>query len=129
MCNQQGNVFLALAQRWNMDRHYIQPVKQVFPKFPTAHCNLQVFVGCCQDTHINLNHLCSSYPLQLLFLQDTQEFRLSMRMHVSDFIQKNSSFICHFEEPLFGLCCPCERPFFISKQFAFNEVPRNGGTV
>src|SRR3990170_3262278 len=112
-----------------MDGYHIQPVKQVFAKFPTAHCSLQVFVGCCQDTHINFNNLYTAYPLQFLFLQDTQEFRLGMRMHISNFIQKNSSFICHLKESLFGLCCPCECPFFISKQFAFKEVSRNGGTV
>ena len=57
MIDQRADILGTLAQRWQAQRHNIQPVKQVLAEQALLHQMLQVVVGSRDDAHIGSHRL------------------------------------------------------------------------
>ena len=55
MLDQQRQVILALGQGRDMERHHIDPEKQILPEVPQLYLLLEVPVGCRKKADIDLD--------------------------------------------------------------------------
>src|SRR5882672_7878979 len=97
MCDQSRNVFPALAQRWQWYRKNIQPVVKIAAKFVAFHHVKQISVGRSYQPNVHLVRASATQALELLFLQDPQQFGLQPRRNISNLIQEKRAFVGQFE--------------------------------
>ncbi|MGA9793499.1 MAG: hypothetical protein WBQ43_22645, partial [Terriglobales bacterium] len=95
--DQELNVFASFAQRRDFNGKHPQPVKKVLAKLIIADHALQIAMRGRNQTHINLDGLCTSEAFKLLFLQRTQEFRLQIHGDVADLVKKKTAVIRQFK--------------------------------
>src|SRR4029450_5002600 len=76
MLDQKADVLAPFSQGWNPDREDVQAVEQVLPKAPLRDLYLQVPVRGTDDANVDRQGLAASDPLELLFLQHTEQLRL-----------------------------------------------------
>ena len=93
--HQKRDVLRTRSQGRKIDREYIQPVKEIGAKPPFAHHLRQVLIGGRDDTNVNASGACAAEPLELLFLENTQELGLQFERQVADFVEKQRSCVGH----------------------------------
>ena len=69
----------------------IQPVKEVFAKFPFAHHAVKIAIGGGDDAHVHLARACAAERFEFAFLQHAQQFGLKVQRQFADFIEENAS--------------------------------------
>ena len=129
LLRQKGNVFLALPQRRDVDRHHVQAEKQILPEFFALDALLHVAVGRGDDAYVHLDRPVAAHTLKFPFLQHAQQFRLDLQGDFADFIEKDGPVVREFETPFALRLGSRERTFFVSEKLAFNQVLRNGGAI
>ena len=76
----QGHDLLpALAQGWDVHRHDVEAVEEVFAEVAGVHGLLEVPVGGGDDADIHLDRARAPHPAELALLEDTQELGLEHR--------------------------------------------------
>ncbi len=70
MLDQQGDIALALAQWWDLNRDDIEPVIQIFAKGTRFGHIKQIFIGRRDNAHVNADRLGAANALKLPLLQD-----------------------------------------------------------
>jgi hypothetical protein len=71
----------------------------------------------------------TSETFEFLFLKNTEELGLQCEWHIADFIKKESPFVSQFEAAN-SLCDrACKSASFMAKEFTFQQVEGNRGTV
>ena len=74
MFGQQRNILAAFLERWHMDGHNVQAVKQFLAKGPRINSDGQVF-GCAgNNAQVHLDFIHRPDPLKLLVHQHAQDF-------------------------------------------------------
>ena len=84
---------------------------------------------CRKNTYITFNRLVATDALKGTFLQYAQDLDLHRHTHIADLIKKQGSTFSHFKTPLAGSNGAGKGSLLMSKQFAFQQVFRNGATV
>src|SRR5258708_743863 len=97
MFDQRRNVFPAFPQRWQWDRKHIQTVVEVATKFVALHHVNQIPVGRSYQANVHLVSPSAAQALELLLLQDTQQFRLQSPRNISHLVQEERAFVSQFE--------------------------------
>src|SRR5260370_17205185 len=88
MSRENGDVFLAVAQRRHEERNYIQAIKQILTKGAARDFLLEIFVGGGEDANIHGEGLAGADWLEALFFEHAQDLGLRAQAHVSDFVQE-----------------------------------------
>jgi|SRR5579872_1840175 len=83
----------AIPQRRNSDGKYIQPVKEIAPKFSARDHASQIAIGCGYDSNIHAPCIGAAQPLEFSFLDGTQQLRLDRDWDIPDFIQKQGALV------------------------------------
>src|SRR5262249_16424498 len=83
----------------------------------------------CDHADIHFVRVVAAEPLELLFLQDAQEFCLKFERDVANFVKKKCAPIGEFESPGFFCYCSRECPFFMTEQFTLHKSGRNWSAV
>ncbi len=125
----QQNIRFPLSQRRHVYRKDIQPVVEVSPKGFFLHTLLQVLVGGGDHPDINLDGFLPSDPFQFPLLENPQQPGLDIQADGSDLVQKNGSLVGQFKFPQFLLDSSGKRSFFMSEQFAFDQVGRKSRAI
>ncbi len=81
-------VFLPFPQRWNVNRHNVQPVIKVLAKCPLLQRRSQIAIRRRQQPNIDLNRARSSQPLKLTLLKHAQQLHLCRRRHIANLVEK-----------------------------------------
>src|SRR5208337_307313 len=97
MAQEFGDVFAALAQRWNLDADHIEPMQQIFAKVPGFYACLEVLMGCGDDTYVNLYRGLTAHSIELALGQHPQQARLQRRRHVADLVEEERAAVGLFE--------------------------------
>src|SRR5260370_16002063 len=82
------NIRFSFAERWQRNRKNIQAIIQIFSEFTVTDHLPQVLIGRRDNTNIDARGTGAAYGLELALLKDTEQLRLKLHWHVSDFIQK-----------------------------------------
>src|SRR5271165_7284208 len=120
---------MTLAKRWDLNRKYVQSIKEVLAEFAFAnHCG-KILVCRGDDSHIDMDRLGAPQTLKLLLLNGTQQLGLQFQADVTDFIEEKRTMIRKLESAFLLHQGPSESPLFVPKQFTFQQSRGNGGTV
>jgi len=97
--HKQGNITLALPQRWHPYREYIKTVEEIFAEGARRDRCFQITI--CGSDHSNINEYWFATPssFKFPFLQHTQERNLRLCGKITDLIQEDRSAIGRFEPP------------------------------
>src|SRR5262249_231295 len=76
MQDQLAYVLSAFPQWRNHDRKYVQPIVKITAKFITSNHRGQIAMGSGNETDVDVMRAAAAQALELLFLQNAQEFRL-----------------------------------------------------
>ena len=126
---QQGNIVDPLAQRRDADRQHVQAVEEVLPEAAGGGQGLQVLIGGGDDADIAMNRGVAPDALELLFLQQPQQFRLRARRHIAHLVHEDRAAVGLLE---FADAPPVgarESAALVAEQFAFQQRFRDGGAV
>src|SRR5258707_8487808 len=80
-------------------------------------------------THVDAMRAATSETFELLLLQHPQQFRLQRQRNIPYLIEEQCPFVGHFETPNFLRESSGESAFLMAKEFALQQIKRNGGTV
>ena len=81
------------------------------------------------DAHIHAHRLGSADAIERAIRQHTQQARLQFERHVADFIEEQRAAACLLKPATAQRVGTGECPAFMSKQFGFEQIARNGGRV
>ncbi len=119
----------AFPQGRNPHRKNRESKEQIFTKGFVRHCLIQVTIGRGHDAHINHNFGTSANTGNGALLNHSQQFGLNGQWQLTDFIQKNRAALRQFKFPSPAAIRPSVGPFFVAKEFVFDQCFRNCGTV
>src|SRR5579862_3011377 len=88
MLGEREYVLDPLAQRRKPQTHDVQPVKQILSKSPGSNLSLQVPIGRCNHSNIDLDRTGPADPIYLALLQSAEQFGLDLKRHLGHFIQQ-----------------------------------------
>src|SRR4029079_7792149 len=77
-----------LAQRWDMNRHDIQPIEQILTESAGSNLLLEVLVRRGKNANVDSNRLGAADPGNDVVLKNAQHFRLRGHAHVADLVEK-----------------------------------------
>src|SRR6266853_1766491 len=97
MFNHSRNVFTARPQRRQRDRKYIQTIVEIAAKFVALHHFNQISMGRSYEANVHLVSPAAPQALELLLLQNTQQFWLQWQRNVAHLVQEQRSFVSQFE--------------------------------
>ena len=99
----------------NGDRKDSQAIVEVAAKLTVRHHFFQVTIRCRHEPDIYGNRARAAQPLELLFLQGPQEFRLQLRGKVSDFVEEQRTLVGQFQSANFLRDGSGEGAFFVAE--------------
>jgi len=97
---QQTDVLGAFTEGGNVNPHDVEPVKQIFAKFPLLHFLFQIAMRGGNDADIRPEGLVATHPGIFALLQDAENLALQGHGHVADFIQEQRPAITLLEPSL-----------------------------
>ncbi len=126
---EEGNVFLAIAQRRQLDRKHVQPVEQILPQLAGAHRFHRIHVRRGNDAHVHGLLLAPAQAAEGALLEHAQQFHLGPRNHLGDLVQENRSAVGELEYAGAPIVRAGERPLLVAENLALEQRFRNGRTV
>jgi hypothetical protein len=126
---QREDVLMPFAQRRQSQDQHGEPIEEIVAEPSLAHRRYQVAVGGCDDTHVHRSRLALTDPLDLAFLEDTQQTHLGFRRHVADFVEKKCPAVAGLEPSRTVRDSSSESAFGMPKQFRVKQVTRNRSAV
>src|SRR5262249_542624 len=107
----------------------VQTVIQIAAKFFSGHHFDQISVCCRHQPDIDSMRSAVAETFELLFLQNTQQFRMQRERQVPDLIKEESSIIRHFEAANFLSDSSGKCTFLMSEQFTLQKIKWNRGAI
>ena len=125
----QRDVLFPLPKRRHDDVHHVDPVEQVAAELPLLDHPFQVLVGGAQDAAVRLHLALAADAEELLLLQDVEQFRLQVQVHLADLVEEDGAALRHLEAAVLAAVGAGERPLLEAEQLALEQLPRQGGAV
>ena len=127
--DQQRNIFLAFAQRGNMQRKHPQPVIKIRTELATTHHGRQVPVRRRDNPHVHLARLIFAEPFDFMFLQDAQQLYLNTQGNLANFVQQQRPAVRRLEAAFacYGRAGECAAR--MTEQFIFEQMFGKCGAV
>src|SRR5260221_2202971 len=116
MTDQQRNVFSTAAQGRQVNRDHVQAIEKIFAELAFTYQQVQVNIGCRDDSDIDLELMDSAQVHELTVLQDAQDFGLGFQAHGAYFVEEDGAAIGDFKQPLLGRDGPGKGPFYMAEQ-------------
>src|SRR5258707_3886500 len=123
------NIRFSLAERWQRNRENIQAIVQILPEFTVTDHLPQVLIGRRDDTNIDARGTGAAYGLELALLEHTEQFRLKLHWHVSDFIQKQCAAVRQRKSADVRIDSSGEGSAFVPEKLTFEKTGRHCRTV
>ncbi len=112
-----------------MQAHDIEAVEQIFAEGFGQDLGFEVLVGRRDDTDIGADRVIAAHAREGAVLQHAQEFALQGERHFADLVEKKRSPIGLLEATDALGTRAGERSFFVTEQFALQQVLRNGRAI
>ena len=126
---EQDDVALALGERRHHDGKDVQTVVQVLAEKLLLHQLLEVAAGGGEEAHVGMQLLVAADAREGAFLQEAQEFDLSLHGQVADLVEEERAAVRGFGASDASADRARERAFFVSEELAFDEIFGEGGAV
>src|ERR1700678_2060928 len=129
LLNQRWDIFAARAQWRQQDGKHVQPVVEVAAKFALSYHHREIPVRRGHQPNVHVMRPAASQALELVLLQDAQQFGLQRCGNVSHFVQKQGSLMGHFEAPNLLRDRSGEGAPLVTEQFTFQEIKGNSRAI
>src|SRR5205807_1901016 len=118
---QWQNVFRPFAQGRDVKLHHIETIEQIFAKSALFDLVFHVAIGGRQNSRVRVNLCVRADPLKASVLRHSQQFRLELRRHFGDFVEKDGASVRQFKtaDPLGNSAR--KRAFFITEKLALQK--------
>ncbi|SPE33762.1 hypothetical protein SBA2_800020 [Acidobacteriia bacterium SbA2] len=127
--NERKHVFLPVSQGRHEDWDDAETVEEVLAEAALLDGLFEIAVRSRDDPHIHADVLHSADAPDGLILQDSQQLRLEIGRHFTDFIEKQRPAVGDLKEPLLQGFGVGERPAFVAEEFGFHQGFRDGRAV
>ena len=127
--DQHGQILEPLAQRRHLHGEHVQAIVQVFAEAARADGGLQIAMRRCDDPHVAADGPVAAHAFESALLEHAQQLHLHLQRHVADFVEEQRAPFRELESPEPGRQCARESAFFVSEQFAFQQVRGNGAAI
>src|SRR5579859_6795197 len=122
MCEQQRNIFTALAQRRNTQSYDVEAEIEIFPKTVPGCGVVQVNLCGCDNAQVQTAGLIGPEWFDLPCLQYPQQLHLRGKGHRFNFVEKQRPATCMLDAPDTPRPGSRERASLVTKQFALDYV-------
>ena len=119
---QQDDIAGALRQGRHHDRKDVQTVEKVFAEQFFRHEVFQVAAGRGEETDIGMQFLVAADAGKGPFLQEAEQFHLSLHGEVADLVEEQGAAVSGFRAADTPGNCSGESSFFMSEQFTFDQI-------
>ena len=119
----------ALAQGRQSHGDDVQTEVEVLTEPTLADLERKVAVGGRNHPDVNPYRRHAANPLELAFLQDTQDLGLRLETHVADLVEQNRAAVGELELPYLALVRASERAPLVAEQLTFQQRLRDRHTV
>ena len=122
--HQHGYIFSALTQGRNHYRKNVETIVKVAAELLLGNQTRQVGIGSSDEANIHALRARAAEALELLFLQNTQQFWLELERDISHLVEKEGTPVGELEtaDPLRNGAC--KSAFFVAKKFALQQSGR-----
>ena len=76
MCYEKGNILDPLLKWRHLYMNHVQTIEQILPEYAIVNILFQPSIRCCQNSDINLDGFCASYPFEFHLLEHSQQLHL-----------------------------------------------------
>src|SRR5437870_7104605 len=121
MIDEQRDVLDALAQRRHHDRHYVEPVVEIFAEGAAADGLLEVRVRRGDEAHVDLDRPGAADPLDLALLEYPQELGLELGPQGADLVEEERAALRELELAKLALVGAGERTLLVAEQVGLDE--------
>src|SRR5688572_19133375 len=96
---QQKDVVGSIAERWNRQRHGVDPEIQILPQLAVTERRIKIDVGGTDQPEIRLDDATASDGTELTILQHTQQLDLQVSRHLTEFVEEQRASVCQLHQP------------------------------
>jgi hypothetical protein len=121
MIEQEKHILVPLAQRWDIERDYIEAVKKIRSEFTGTDRLFEVAVRRRDNANVYRKRPLVTDPIDRALLQHAQQFDLHFEAHIADFIEKKRTRVGHLEPTPSIDEGSGERTLGVSKEFALEK--------
>src|SRR5438270_7163072 len=97
-------------------------MEEILPEARLSDRSFKILVGCRHDPHIHFDLAMSTQSIERLPVKHTQQLHLSLQLEFANFVQEERAFVSQLEQSRLRTVGAAEGAFFISEQFAFDQV-------
>src|SRR5580700_3493214 len=129
MIDEQRNILAALAKRREFESDHVEAVVKVFAETSFAHQAEQIDIRSGDDAHVHLDRFGAAQAHEFAFLDDPQEFGLSLQANGRDFVKENGALIGYLEESFLGSDRARECAPYMAEELGFEKIDRDGAAI
>src|ERR1700685_4783499 len=129
MFGEGDDVFWAFAQWRNAKLELAEAVKEIAAEAAGLDCGFEILIGGGDDAHINVDVAIPAETVKGLAVENTKQLDLHLQLQFADFVEEKCAFVGEFEKAGLGGIGSAEGSFFITEQFAFDQIFRGRGPV
>src|SRR5690606_37443938 len=104
-------------------------IEEVLTEGAFADHLLQVLVSRTDYPYIHRDFSAAAYTFNNSLLQKTQQLRLEVERHIADLVEKQGAFVGCLDFADGGFVGSGKSTFFVTEEFAFNEIFWHGGAI
>ena len=127
--DEERDVFLALAQRRQLDGEDVQAVVEILAQLAAADGFGRIDVGRGDDPHVDLLLLAAAEAPELALLQHPQQLDLRRRHHLGDLVQEQRAAMGELETALPAFHRAGERALLVAEDLALEQRLGDGRAV
>src|SRR5471032_473401 len=122
MCDEKWYFFALPPQRRQRNGDDVQPVEQVLAELVLFHQLRQIGVRRGDDAHVDLDRLDRAEAHEFFFLDDAEEFGLSLQVNVADLVEEDRAAIRDFEEATLRRNRAGERALHVTEETRLEQL-------
>ncbi len=127
--DEQGDIFLALAERRQLQRNDVEAVIQVLAETAVANQLHQIFVGGGKDANVDLDRIGAAEAHEFALLNDAKELGLCFRANRGDFVKEDRPLVGHFEKAFLRSDGAGEGALHMAEELRFEQIDGDGTSV
>ena len=123
------NIFRSFAQCREMDAENRKPEIEVLAEIPPGDLLFEIPVRGGDHPQIDPFRTCLADLQEFAVFEHTQQFRLQIHRHFTDFVKEQCTSVGLFQQPLFILCGTGKAACLVSEKLAFEQLLGEGRAV
>src|SRR5262249_27815387 len=127
--DEQRDVLLPLAQRWDDDLDAVDTEEQVLAEAAGGDLALQVTVRGADQPEVGPPLACGADAVEGPRVEHAQELRLDLPDHLADLVEEQRPAVGHLDEPWLLVAGARERAALVAEELALQQRRRHGRAV